>query len=111
MTVSAAFSAWIIASREKTDVEFKLGTLMDEKLALLNVANKLAEGLSNSLFTPDPRDDIYYQNKLFIVHEIGKALDQQKESLETKRKVLLTMEKTWHKVTKEETKKSFTIDG
>jgi|GEM_PF-4779327 len=109
MSVSAALGGGLKATRVQHDTEFLLYDVMNKKLALLDQAAELSSKYSHSLFSPDPDDDIYYQNKLFAIHQKEKALDVIKEQLELRLKIVREMKETLLKRAKENAKKSFTI--
>ena len=111
MSISAALTTGLKATRMQSDIEFQLQGLMQRKIALLNKAANLSNLHFNSLFTSDPNDDIYYQQQLIIIQSIEKELDTRKEMLETKRKIYMNIAESTLKNSKENAKKGFTING
>jgi len=111
MGMIANLATGLMATRVKTDLEFKLGSLSERRMAVLDKSNEVSVFYSNSIFTPTKQDDVFYEQQLLKLQTLDKELNNQMRQLETQLKIYTEIKEDQLKGSKQNAKKEFTVDA
>ncbi len=99
----------LMATRMKTDLEFKLESLSERRIAVMDKSKDVSMQYSNSIFTPGKQDDIMLEQEMLFLQTLDKELNNQMRQLETQLKIISEIKDDQLKGAKKEAKKEFTI--
>ena len=139
MGFADAVTSRLFLNRRRSDIEFKMQTIMQRKLAIMDQCNLISEKLSNKVFskdnysaispvaplpgitptnplvTPFPAEqDVptgYYETKLAELQGIEKELDTRQKKLETELEAVKAEEESMKKIADDHAKKDFKVGG
>ena len=138
MGFADSMTTMLFLNRRQSDIEFKLGAIMNRKMAIMDEANEISELLAATIFQSDETGQIspalplpgttpqypivplpgpatvptgLYEEQLAVLQGIEKELDTKQKKLETELEAVKAERESMKKIADDHAKKDFKIGG